>query len=204
MFRVGVLASGTGTNLQAIVDACERGDVPAVVAVVVSNRRHVLALERARRHGIPAVVVPMRPFPTREAHEAAVVAELRRAAVDLVVLAGYDRILSQPLLDAYPHRMINIHPGLLPAFAGTLHAQQLALEHGVKVAGCTVHIVTAEVDAGPIVVQRVVPVLEDDTVESLRARILEQEHLALPEAIRLIAEGRVRIEGRRVRILPAT
>lgn len=202
MFRIGVLASGNGTNLQAIIDAVERGDLPVTIAVVISNRRKAMALERARRHGIPAVVVPTKHYPTREAHEEAVERHLRAAEVDLVVLAGYDRVVGQALLAAYPGRMINVHPALLPAFAGTLHAQEMALEYGVKVAGCTVHFVTPEVDAGPIVVQRAVEVREDDTVESLKARILAEEHRALPEAIKLIAEGRVRIEGRRVRVLP--
>jgi len=202
VFRIGVLASGNGTNLQAIIDAVERGDLPVTIAVVVSNRRKAMALERARRHGVPAVVVPMKRYATREAHEEAVERHLRAAEVDLVVLAGYDRVVGQTLLAAYPGRMINVHPGLLPAFAGTLHAQEMALEHGVKVAGCSVHFVTPEVDAGPIVVQRAVEVREDDTVETLKARILAEEHKALPEAIRLIAEGRVRIEGRRVRVLP--
>jgi phosphoribosylglycinamide formyltransferase-1 len=201
VFRIGVLASGNGTNLQAIIDAVERGDLPVTIAVVISNRRKAMALERARRHGIPAVVVPTKHYPTREAHEEAVERHLRAAEVDLVVLAGYDRVVGQALLAAYPGRMINVHPALLPAFAGTLHAQEMALEYGVKVAGCTVHFVTPEVDAGPIVVQRAVEVREDDTVESLKARILAEEHRALPEAIKLIAEGRVRIEGRRVRVL---
>ncbi len=203
MFRVGVLASGRGTNLQAIIDAVERGELPIEIAVVVSNRSKALALERARRQGIPTVVVPHKRYPTREAHEEAVLRELRAAEVDLVVLAGYDRVVGRALLDAYPYAIVNIHPGLLPAFAGTLHAQEMALEYGVKVAGCTVHFVTADVDAGPIIVQRAVEVREDDTVESLKARILAEEHRALPEAIRLIAEGRTRIEGRRVRVLPA-
>lgn len=196
-----MLVSGTGTNLQAIVDAVERGELPVEIAVVVSNRRKALAVERARRHGIPAVVVPTKRYPTRDAHEAAVEEVLRKAEVDLVVLAGYDRVLGNRLLAAYPLRMINVHPGLLPAFAGTLHAQREALEYGVKVAGCTVHFATAEVDCGPIIVQRAVEVREDDTLDSLRARILAEEHKALPEAIKLIAEGRVRVEGRRVRVL---
>lgn len=196
-----MLVSGTGTNLQAIVDAVERGELPVEIAVVVSNRRKALAVERARRHGIPAVVVPTKRYPTRDAHEAAVEEVLRKAEVDLVALAGYDRVLGNRLLAAYPLRMINVHPGLLPAFAGTLHAQREALEYGVKVAGCTVHFATAEVDCGPIIVQRAVEVREDDTLDSLRARILAEEHKALPEAIKLIAEGRVRVEGRRVRVL---
>lgn len=205
LFRVGVLASGTGTNLQAIIDAVERGDLPVTVAVVISNRPKAMALERARRHGIPAVVVSMKRHPAREEHEEVVLRHLQEHKVDLVVLAGYDRVIvGQRFLDAYSGRIINTHPALLPAFARTLHAQKEALEYGVKITGCTVHFVTPEVDAGPIIVQRVVEVEEDDTVDSLRARILAEEHKALPQAIRLIAEGRVRIEGRRVRVLPAT
>ncbi len=204
MFRVGVLVSGRGTNLQAILDAVEAGDLPVEVAVVISNRPDAYALERARAHGVPTVVVPMADYPGRKSHEAAVARELAARGVDLVVLAGYDRIARYAILSAYSGRIINIHPALLPAFAGTLHAQEEALAYGVKISGCTVHFVTAEVDCGPIVVQRAVEVREDDTVDSLKARILAEEHRALPEAIGLIAAGRTRIEGRRVVISPPT
>lgn len=200
MYRIGVLVSGGGTNLQAIIDAVALGDLAAEIALVVSNRPKAYAVERARAHGIPVVVVPMKPYPTRADHESAVADALRAAEVDLVVLAGYDRVVSGALLERYAGRIINIHPSLLPAFANTLHAQELALEYGVKVSGCTVHFVTAEVDAGPIIIQRAVPVLDDDTVETLRARILAEEHRALPEAIGLLAAGRVSVEGRRARI----
>jgi phosphoribosylglycinamide formyltransferase 1 len=203
VFRIGVLVSSGGTNLQAILDAVANETLAVEVALVVSNRSKAYAVERARQAGVPVAVVPMKPYPTRAAHEAAVGEALRAAEVDLVVLAGYDRVVSGALLDEFAGRIINIHPSLLPAFGNTLHAQEQAFEHGVKVSGCTVHFVTAEVDAGPIIVQRPVPVLEDDTVETLRARILGQEHRALPEAIGLIAAGRVRVEGRRARILPA-
>ena len=200
MFRIGVLVSGGGTNLQAILDAVAAGDLPVEVALVVSNRPEVFALERARRHNVPTVVVPFADYSGRKSHEAAVVRELDRAGVNLVVLAGYDRVARDSLLSAYAGRIINVHPALLPAFAGTLHAQEEALAYGVKITGCSVHFATAEVDAGPIVVQRAVEVRDDDTVDSLKARILAEEHRALPEAIRLIATGRARIEGRRVRI----
>jgi phosphoribosylglycinamide formyltransferase 1 len=203
VFKVGVLVSGQGTNLQAILDAVESGNLPVEVAVVISNRPDAFALERARRHGVPKVVVPLSDYPGRKSHEAAVARELAARGVDLVVLAGYDRIARHAVLAAYSGRMINIHPALLPAFAGTLHAQEEALAYGVKVSGCTVHFVTEDVDSGPIVVQRVVDVREDDTTETLKTRILAEEHRALPEAIRLIASGRTRIEGRRVAILPA-
>jgi phosphoribosylglycinamide formyltransferase-1 len=202
LFRIGVLVSGRGTNLQAILDAVEAGELAVEVAVVISNRPDAYALERARRHDVPTVVVPLADYPGRKSHETAVAAELERAGVDLVVLAGYDRIARHAVLSKYLGRIINVHPALLPAFAGTLHAQEEALAYGVKIAGCSVHLVTPEVDCGPIVVQRAVEVREDDTVESLKARILAEEHRALPEAIRLIASGRTRIEGRRVRILP--
>ena len=202
MFRVGVLVSGGGTNLQAILDAVEAGSLPVEIAVVISNRPDAYALERARRHGVPTVVVPLADYPGRKSHEAAVARELERARVDLVVLAGYDRIARHAVLTAYSGRIINIHPALLPAFAGTLHAQEAALAYGVKISGCTVHFVTEEVDCGPIVVQRAIEVHEDDTVDSLKARILAEEHRALPEAIRLIAARRTQIEGRRVVISP--
>jgi phosphoribosylglycinamide formyltransferase-1 len=203
MVRVGVLVSGRGTNLQALIDAEARGELGARIVVVISNRAGVPALERARRAGIPAVVLERRAFPSRQAQEEAIVACLRDHQVDLVVLAGYDRILGPTVLAAYPLRIINIHPSLLPAFRGTLQAQRAALEYGVKVSGCTVHFVTEEVDGGPIILQRVVPVYDDDTPETLAARILAEEHRALPEAVRLFAEGRLRVVGRRVVILPA-
>ncbi len=199
-----MLVSGQGTNLQAILDAVENGSLPVEVAVVISNRAGAYALERAKRAGVPAVVVPTADYPGRKSHEAAVGRELAARGVDLVVLAGYDRIARYAVLSAYSGRIINIHPALLPAFAGTLHAQEEALAYGVKISGCTVHFVTAEVDCGPIVVQRAVEIREDDTVDSLKARILAEEHRALPEAIGLIAAGRTRIEGRRVVISPAT
>jgi phosphoribosylglycinamide formyltransferase-1 len=202
VFRVGVLVSGRGTNLQAILDAVAAGELPVEIAVVISNRPDAYALERARQHGVPTAIVPMADYPGRKSHEAAVARVLEQARVDLVVLAGYDRIARHAVLSAYSGRIINIHPALLPAFAGTLHAQEEALAYGVKLTGCTVHFVTEEVDCGPIVVQRAVEVREDDTAESLKARILAEEHRALPEAIRLIASGRTRIEGRRVVISP--
>lgn len=201
--RLGVLASGRGTNLQALLDRTEAQQIPARVVAVVSNRRDALALERAERVGVPAAVFARADFSSRPAQERAMVEFLREQQVDLVVLAGYVPVIGPTLLDAYRHRIVNIHPSLLPAFGGTLHAQADALHHGVKVTGCTVHFVTTDVDGGPIVLQRTVPVLEDDTEESLAARILVEEHEALPEAIRLIAAGRVQIVGHRIRILPA-
>ncbi|HUX86241.1 MAG TPA: phosphoribosylglycinamide formyltransferase [Chloroflexota bacterium] len=201
--RLGVLASGRGTNLQALLDRTAAHQVPAQVVAVVSNRRDALALERAQHAEVPAAVFARADFSSRPEQERAIVEFLREQQVDLVVLAGYVPVIGPTLLDAYRHRIVNIHPSLLPAFGGTLHAQADALHHGVKVTGCTVHFVTTDVDGGPIVLQRTVPVLENDTEESLAARILVEEHAALPEAIRLIAAGRVQIVGHRTRILPA-
>jgi phosphoribosylglycinamide formyltransferase-1 len=177
---IGVLVSGNGTNLQAIIDACE-----------------AKRLARASRHKIPAAVVLRAPFPSKEAFEARIVQELSQRGVELVCLAGFMRIIGTTLLTAFPQRILNIHPALLPAFPG-LHAQHQAVEYGVKVAGCTVHFVDERTDHGPIISQAAVEVREDDTAESLAARILEEEHRLYPAAIQLYAEGRLRIEGRRV------
>lgn len=201
--RLGVLASGRGTNLQALLDSAAAGDIPATVVAVASNRQDAQALERAHRAGVPADAFARASFSSRTAQEEAIVAFLREHEVDLVVLAGYVPLLGPTILEAYRNRVVNIHPSLLPAFGGTLHAQADALRHGVKVTGCTVHFVTSDVDGGPILLQRTVSVHEDDTEETLAARILAEEHQALPEAIRLIAAGRVLIAGSRTRILPA-
>ena len=172
--------------------------MPAEIVVVAGNRSEAAALARARARGIPAVAVPRAAYSSRAAQQQALIAVLREHLVELVVLAGYDQILTPEFIAAFRERIINIHPSLLPAFSGTLHAQADALAYGVKIAGCTAHFVTEDVDAGPIILQAAVPVEDDDTVETLAARILDQEHRILPEAIRLIAEGRIRIEGRRV------
>ncbi len=201
--RVGVLVSGRGSNLQAIMDAIARGEVPAEIAIVVSNHADAYALERARQRGVATAVIERERYRSRVAHQMAIAAELQRRGVELVVLAGFDRVLVPEFLAAFPLRVLNVHPSLLPAFGGGLHAQAEALAYGVKVAGCTVHFVTNEVDAGPIVLQAAVPVLEDDTVETLSVRILEQEHRILPQAVGLYAQRRLAIDGRRVRILPA-
>ncbi len=197
---MGVLASGRGTNLEALLQACERGEIPGRVVVVLSNRREAPALERARRRGIPAFFVSPRLFSRREEYDLHLVGLLRRHRVELVVLAGYMRYLTPPFVEAFRHRAINIHPSLLPSFPG-LEAQRQALEYGVKVSGCTVHFIDEELDHGPIILQAAVPVREDDDVESLSARILREEHRILVEAVRLFAQGRLRVEGRRVRIL---
>jgi phosphoribosylglycinamide formyltransferase-1 len=197
LLRVGVLASGRGSNLQAILDACERGAIPAEVAVVVSDRAEATALDRARARGVPALVLNPKDQTSRGAYDLALVELLGRHEVDLVCLAGFMRILGPGIIRPLRGRVMNIHPSLLPAFPG-LAAQRQALEHGVRVSGATVHFVDDGVDTGPIIVQDAVPVLPDDTEETLAARILTVEHRLYPEAIRLFAEGRLRIEGRRV------
>lgn len=202
--RVAVLISGRGTNLKAILDATARGEVSARVVVVGSNRAGAPGLRYALEAGVPTVVVDRVEYPRRAERQARLLEALDAFDPQLVVLAGFDEILGQPFLERYPQRILNIHPSLLPAFGGGMHAVREALEYGVKVSGCTVHLVTADVDQGPIVVQAAVPVLEDDDEQTLAARILEQEHRCLPRAIQLVAEGRLEVQGRRVRIRPAT
>jgi phosphoribosylglycinamide formyltransferase-1 len=194
---IGVLVSGTGTNLQAIMDAIRTGALDAEIRLVVSNVAGAGALDRARAHGAPTAVVSHRDFASREAFDAHVVALLRERGVELVVLAGFNRLLSPLFVRAFPMRIMNIHPALLPSFPG-LHAQRQAVEYGVRVAGATVHFVDEETDHGPVIIQVAVPVYPDDTEESLQQRILAQEHLIYPHAIRLFAAGRLRVEGRRV------
>jgi len=198
-FSLAILASGSGTNLQAIIDAIEDGRVPAEIRVVVCNRANAKALERAERHQLATELVDHKAFPSREAFDEHVVGILRDRGVELVCLAGFDRLLSPVFIRAFPERILNIHPALLPSFPG-LHAQRQALEYGVRIAGCTVHIVDEKTDHGPIIIQAAVPVYSDDTVESVTERILAEEHRIYPEAVCLFAEGRIRIEGRRARI----
>jgi phosphoribosylglycinamide formyltransferase 1 len=194
--RIGVLISGRGSNLQAIIDAIREGRLDATIVVVISNTADAPGLERARKAGIETLVMPHRQWPTRDEYDRALVDALRQREVALVCLAGFMRLLGRVFIEAFPNRVLNVHPSLLPAFPG-LDAQRQAFEHGAKVAGATVHIVTADLDAGPIVLQSAVPVLPDDTAESLAARILEQEHAIYPEAIRVILSGGWRVEGRR-------
>ncbi len=197
--NIGVLVSGSGTNLQALIDARESGSLPARIACVISNRADAFALERAKKHGIPAIHLDHRSFAGRDHYDAALVNLLGEHGVDLVVLAGFMRIVTPVLLNAFPDAVMNIHPALLPAFPG-LHAQQQALEYGVKVTGCSVHFVDAGTDTGPIIIQAAVPVLEGDSVESLSNRIQIEEHRIYPEAVRLFAEGKLTVVGRRVKI----
>jgi phosphoribosylglycinamide formyltransferase 1 len=196
MTRIGILISGRGSNFEAIARNVAAGRVPAEIAVVISNRADARGLETARGLGIPAVCIPSKGI-DREAYDRMVIEELRRRGVELVCLAGFMRLLSATLIREFPNRILNIHPSLLPAFPG-LDAQHQALEHGVRVAGCTVHFVNEELDAGPIIMQATVPVEDGDTAETLSARILEQEHRIYSEALRIVIGGRYRIEGRRV------
>lgn len=199
--RLGVLASGGGTNLQAIIDRCQDQSLSAQIAIVITNKPGAGALERAAQAGIPTLCIDHRQHASREDFDRAMVKALQEAGVELVVLAGFMRIITQVFLDAFPARVINIHPALLPAFPG-MHVQQQAIDYGARFSGCTVHFVDSGVDTGPIIIQAVVPVLPSDTAEILAARILEQEHRIYPRAIQLIAEGRVRLSGRQVIIDP--
>ena len=194
--KLGVLISGRGSNLQALIDVQQRGDLGGAIAVVISNVEGAPGLERARGAGIPSVVRDHRGR-KREDYDAELVSVLRDHGVELVCLAGFMRLLSPVFIRAFPGRVLNVHPALLPAFPG-LDAQRQAFEHGVKVSGATVHLVDEGLDSGPIVAQEAVPVRTDDTVESLAARILEAEHRIYPQAVRLLLGGRCRIEGRRV------
>ena len=199
--RVGVLVSGAGTNLQALLDASSRADFPARVVLVACNNADAPALGRAQRAGVAVCVADRVAIPRRAERQRRVLAALQAAGVELVVLAGFNEILSPEFVAAYNGRILNTHPSLLPSFGGTMHAVAEALEHGVKVTGCTIHLVTDELDGGPILLQRCVEVREDDDVASLHARIQGQEHQLLPLAVRAFAEGRVRIEGRRARVI---
>lgn len=195
--RVGVLVSGRGSNLQALLDACARPDFPARVVVVLGDRERAPALDRARAASVEALFVNPKDFADREAYDRALVRELEARRVGLVCHAGFMRILSPAYVRAFAGRALNIHPSLLPAFPG-LHAQRQALDYGVRVTGATVHFVDEGVDTGPVVLQAAVPVQPDDTAESLSARILAEEHRLYPEAVRLFAEGRLQITGRKV------
>jgi phosphoribosylglycinamide formyltransferase-1 len=197
MMRLGVLVSGSGSNLQAILEACAQGRILARVAAVLCNVPGARALQRAEEAGVPGVLLPHASYTHREDYDARLVEDLRRHDVNLVCLAGFMRIVTPVLLRAFPGRVLNIHPSLLPAFPG-MHAVRQALLAGVRISGCTVHLVDEGTDTGPIVVQAAVPVLDGDTEETLAARILVQEHRAYPRAIQLVAEGRATAAGKRV------
>ena len=204
--RVAVLASGRGSNLQAIIDAIEAGQVQAQIVAVISNKKDAVALDRARKHGLPELFVDPKPFAgqpdSREAYDRVLLEVLQQQHVELVLLAGYMKIVTAVLVNAFANRMMNIHPSLLPSFPG-LEVQRKAIDWGCKLAGCTVHFVTEGVDEGPIIVQAAVPVLDSDTPEALAARILEQEHKIYPQAVQLFAEGRLKVNGRQVQIAGA-
>ena len=199
--RLAVLISGRGSNLQSIIDAIARGELNATIAIVVSNRVDAAGLLRAREAGIETAVVNPRDYSSRDDYDRALVEVLRERDVGLVCLAGFMRLVGAGLLEAFPNRVLNIHPSLLPSFPG-LDVQRRALEHGVRVSGATVQLVTAELDGGPIIVQAAVPVLRDDTPDSLAARILVQEHRIYPEAIRIVLDGKWAVEGRRFVLQP--
>lgn len=194
---LGVLVSGSGSNLQSLIDCIEEGTLDARIRIVISNNPQAFALKRCEKHGIPSVVVHHADYPDRESFDRRTAAILHDHGVDLVVMAGFMRILSSWFLREFPLRIMNIHPALLPAFPG-LHVQRQAILHGAKFSGCTVHFADEGVDTGPIIIQAVVPVLDDDTEDTLAARILKEEHRIYPQAVQLYAEGRLRIEGRRV------
>ncbi len=198
--RIAVLLSGRGSNFEALAEACARGEVPAEVVLVVSNKPDASGLVRAQERGIAARVIPGKGL-TREEHELHLIAAIREAEAEWVCLAGYMRLLTPAFIGAFPQRIVNIHPALLPAFPG-VDAQHQAWEYGVKVSGCTVHLVDAGCDTGPIVVQRTVPVLDGDSADDLAARILEQEHVAYAAALRLLLTREWRVEGRRVVLVP--
>jgi len=197
--NIGVLVSGSGSNLQAIIDRIEQGRLPAEIKIVISNNPDAYALKRCSKHGIPTRVASHLDFRKREDFDGQMASILKSYDVELVVLAGFMRVLTPAFLRAFPMKVMNIHPALLPAFPGT-HVQQKALEYGVKFSGCTVHFVDEGVDTGPIIIQAVVPVYDGDTADSLSARILKEEHRIYPQAIQLYAEGKLKIKGRKVLI----
>ena len=199
--KLGVLVSGNGSNLQAIIDRIEVGGINARIACVVSNNPEAYALTRATRHDIPVIILENKGFANRREYDATLVKFLRDRGVELVILAGFMRILSEVMITSFPNAIMNIHPALLPAFPG-LHAQKQALDYGVRFSGCTVHFVDCGTDTGPIILQAVVPVEQDDSEESLSARIQKEEHRVYPDAVRLFCAGKLSIDGRRVRIAP--
>ncbi len=199
MHKIGVLVSGRGSNLQAIMDRIADGYLPLEIAVVISDKPDAFALERAQKADIKTVAVERKACASKEEFEAKINAALEAAGCELVVLAGFMRILSADFVNKWQHKIINIHPALLPSFPG-LHGQKQAVDYGVKFSGCTVHFVDAGTDSGPIILQKVVPVMDDDTEDTLAERILVQEHIAMPEALKLWAEGKLTIEGRKVKV----
>jgi len=199
MLKLGVLASGRGSNLQAIIDSIKTGYLPASIEVLITDNPKALAIKRAEDNGIDCLVMPPSDYSSPDAYYEAVADELKKREVGLVILAGFMRVVRKPLIDAYPMRIMNIHPALLPSFPG-LHGQRQAVGYGVKLSGCTVHFVDEGMDTGPVIIQAAVPVYHDDTEESLSGRILKHEHRIFPYAVRLFAEGRLEVQGRVVKI----
>ena len=198
--KVAVLVSGRGSNLQALIDAVASKELNVEICLVLSDKADAYALERAHRHGIPTAVVQRKGYSDKEQFQKAILEEVKSHGAELVVLAGFMRILGRTFLSSFPNRVINIHPALLPAFPG-IDAQRQALDYGVKFSGCTVHFVDEGLDSGPIIVQRVVPVMDDDDRDALADRILEQEHLLIVEGVKLFSEGRLKVDGRKVTII---
>ena len=199
LLKLGVLISGNGSNLQSIIDHIEKGSLKAVIKIVISNNPDALGLKRAEKHEIPCVVLKYGDFKSKEDFDSKLIQTLKDNGVDLVVLAGFMRIISPAFLKAFTHKIMNIHPALLPSFPG-LHGQKQAIDYGVKFSGCTVHFVDEGVDTGPVIIQSAVPVFDDDTEESLSARIIKEEHKIYPRAIQLFADGKIEIKGRKVYI----
>ena len=199
LLKLGVLISGNGSNLQSIIDHIEKGSLTAVIKIVISNNPNAYGITRAKKHGIPFVVLKNGDFKNKEEFDLELIRILESKCVDLVILAGFMRIISPTILKAFPQKIMNIHPALLPSFPG-IHGQKQALEYGVKISGCTVHFVDEGVDTGPIIMPKAVQVFDDDTEETLAARILTDEHRIYPQAIQLFAEGKIEIKGRKIRI----
>jgi phosphoribosylglycinamide formyltransferase-1 len=197
MTTIGVLASGRGSNFQSIIDSVESGFIKAVISVLITDKDGAYAVERAKKHNIDTLIIKPRDFSDKDKFYSHIADELKKREVDLVVLAGFMRVVGKRLIERYPNRIINIHPALLPSFPG-LHGQKQAVDYGVKISGCTVHFIDEGVDTGPIIIQAAVPAYEDDTEDSLSERILKQEHRILPLAVKLFSEGKVTVEGRRV------
>jgi phosphoribosylglycinamide formyltransferase-1 len=203
LLKLGVLISGSGSNLQSIIDNIENGSLKAVIKIVISNKPDAFGITRAKKHGIPFVVLKNGDFKSKEDFDSELIKILKDNSVDLIVLAGFMRIISPAFLKAFEQKIMNIHPALLPSFPG-LHGQRQAFDYGVKFSGCTVHFVDEGVDTGPIIIQSVVPVLDDDTEETLAARILKEEHKIYPQAIQFFANGKIEIKGRKVLIKKCT
>jgi phosphoribosylglycinamide formyltransferase-1 len=199
LLKLGVLISGNGSNLQSIIDHIEKGLLKASIKIVISNNPDAYGITRAKKHKIPVVVLKNGDFKNKEDFDSELVKTFKDNGVELVILAGFMRILTPVFLKAFPHKIMNIHPALLPSFPG-IHGQKQALEYGVKISGCTVHFVDEGVDTGPIIIQSAVQVFDDDTEETLASRILKEEHRIYPQAIQLFAEGKIEIKGRKVRI----